>query len=302
MTRFTVPVALGLWCGCTILLAGTRWARRRSLTDRVAPYLPGHARDGRPAGVLSAASFRDVLTPVAQQLGGRLARLAGIHEDLGRRLERIHAPVDPGAFRLRQLAWTVVALAAGSAIVVLGSPPPLLASLLVLGTPTLTFLVIEQQLAVSSRRWQEQLFAELPIVAEQLGMLLSAGFSTGAALARVAERGNGAVATDLRRVRARIGQGLSETDALAEWADLARVDAVTDLVGVLALERETADLGRLVGDEAQAVRAEAQRHRIEEIERRSQQVWIPVTVAALVPGVLFLAVPFLDAMRLFGAA
>jgi hypothetical protein len=28
-------------------------------------------------------------------------------------------------------------------------------------------------------------------------------------------------------------------------------------------------------------------------------VWIPVTVAALVPGVVFLAVPFIDALRLF---
>jgi hypothetical protein len=31
-------------------------------------------------------------------------------------------------------------------------------------------------------------------------------------------------------------------------------------------------------------------------------VWIPVTVAALVPGVLFLAVPFVDALRLFGGS
>jgi hypothetical protein len=28
-------------------------------------------------------------------------------------------------------------------------------------------------------------------------------------------------------------------------------------------------------------------------------VWIPVTVAALVPGVIFLAVPFIDALSLF---
>ena len=38
---------------------------------------------------------------------------------------------------------------------------------------------------------------------------------------------------------------------------------------------------------------------IETIERRGQQVWIPVTVATLVPGVIFLAVPFVEAMRLF---
>jgi hypothetical protein len=29
-------------------------------------------------------------------------------------------------------------------------------------------------------------------------------------------------------------------------------------------------------------------------------VWIPVTVAALVPGVLFMTIPFVEALRLFG--
>ncbi|MEZ5207903.1 MAG: hypothetical protein R2690_13215 [Acidimicrobiales bacterium] len=72
-----------------------------------------------------------------------------------------------------------------------------------------------------------------------------------------------------------------------------------DLVAVLALDRETTDLGRLVSDEAHRVRNAAHRLQIERSERRAQQVWIPVTVAALVPGVLFLAAPFLQAMQLF---
>ena len=54
-----------------------------------------------------------------------------------------------------------------------------------------------------------------------------------------------------------------------------------------------------MADEARTVRAEVHRELIETIERRGQQVWIPVTVATLVPGVLFLAVPFIEAMRLF---
>jgi hypothetical protein len=35
------------------------------------------------------------------------------------------------------------------------------------------------------------------------------------------------------------------------------------------------------------------------MERRSQSVWIPVTVATLVPGVILLAIPFAQALRLF---
>ena len=69
-----------------------------------------------------------------------------------------------------------------------------------------------------------------------------------------------------------------------------------------ASSRSTAqagDLGRLIADEARAIRRDVHRELIETIERRGQQVWIPVTVATLVPGVIFLAVPFIEALRLF---
>jgi hypothetical protein len=92
---------------------------------------------------------------------------------------------------------------------------------------------------------------------------------------------------------------VGERQALSEWAALAGVPAVDRLVSVLALDREAADLGRLLTEEARSVRAEVHRELVETIERRGQQVWIPVTVATLLPGVLFLAVPFVEAMSLF---
>ena len=132
-----------------------------------------------------------------------------------------------------------------------------------------------------------------------LAMLLAAGFSLHGALDRVASRSAGVVGRDIGRVISRIRQGLSEAEALGEWADLCGVDAVQRLVQVLSLNREAADLGRLIGEEARSIRRDVQRELVERIERREQQVWIPVTVATLLPGVIFLAVPFLEAMRLF---
>ncbi len=77
-------------------------------------------------------------------------------------------------------------------------------------------------------------------------MLLNAGYSLGAALARLAQRGHGSAARDLGVVVNRVRQGLSETEALREWAEIARVDAVDRLVRVLSLHAESSDLGRLV--------------------------------------------------------
>ena len=170
------------------------------------------------------------------------------------------------------------------------------------GGPVLAFLVVEQQLATRSDQRKRRLFLELPVVSEQLGMLLSAGFSLGAALNRLAMRGAGASGQDLRRVVARIRHGVSEVDALREWATVADLDALTRLVAVLALNREAGDLGRLIAEEARSIRRDVQRELIEQIERRSQQVWIPVTVAALVPGAIFIAIPFVEALRAFGAS
>ena len=137
-------------------------------------------------------------------------------------------------------------------------------------------------------------------VAEQLALLLAAGWSLTSALNRLAARGSGATALDLRRVCRRVRQGVSEADALREWAQVAQVPALERLVSVLALSRDTSDLGRLIAEEARAIRRDVHRELIESVERREQQVWIPVTVATLVPGVLFMAIPFVEALRLFG--
>jgi Flp pilus assembly protein TadB len=302
--RLLAAAGLAAWLGSTLLLAELRWFRRTSLTDRLAPYAPGALRRRRRsgAGAGTAGTFREVVAPLAQSVGDRVAALFGVHDQLDVRLRRFHSPLDVATFRTRQLGWVVAASGAAALITLSVELPPLLALLLLLGAPLLTFLVLEQQAMSASARWQRRVFLELPIIAEQLGMLLAAGYSLGAALNRLAQRSHGACATDLALVCGRIRQGLSEVAALREWSDLVQVDALDRLVAVLALNAEASDLGTLVAEEARTIRADAHRELLETIERRSQQVWIPVTVATLVPGVLFMAVPFIEAMRLFTEA
>lgn len=298
MTRAVVPIGLALFAGTALMLSELRWFRRPGLADRLSPYSPGPTRRAR-LGVLSVASFREVVAPLSSAVGERVAAVFGVSEELGVRLRRIHSPLDVTTFRVRQVGWSTVAFAIGllgSAAVGAAAP---LAILAVVGSPILTFLVLEQQVAAASAAWQRRIFLELPVVAEQLGMLTAAGWSLSAALARIASRGTGACATDLARVIQRMHQGLSEVDALREWAALADVDELDRLVSILALNREATDLGRLIAHEARSIRRESQRELIETIERRNQQVWIPVTCAALVPGVLLMGVPFIDALSLF---
>jgi len=281
-----------------------RWFSRPDMVDRLRTYAPA-ARDGAPTlvdprtGSAAGGPLRAVVTPLAVAWGERLARLFGVSETLETRLRRCHSPLTSAGVRTRQLGWSLAAFALCSLAVLTFRMPAAVALLFVLGGPLLAFLLVEQQVQRASARWQQRLFLELPVVTEQLGMLLSAGYSLGAALNRLARRSHGAVSRDLEIVCGRVRQGLSEIDALREWADLAQVPALDRLVAVLALNREAGDLGRLITEEARTIRADAHRRLIETIERRAQQVWIPVTVATLVPGVLFMAVPFIEALQLF---
>lgn len=299
MTRVVALLLVLVWVGATLVLAELRWFRRPRLADRLARYTPGAAPLRRSSGVLSVTSFGEVVAPLAQTWGSRISRVFGVSDELGLRLERVHSSLTVTAFRTRQLGISLAALAVGAVLAVALHPPPLVGILFLLGVPLLAFLVVEQQAVRASADWQRRIFLELPIVSEQLGMLVGSGYSLGSALNRLARRGDGACATDLRRVCGRMRQGLSDIDALREWAALADVDALSRLVTILAMNREGGDLAHLISEEAQSIRQDAQRELIEVIERRGQQVWIPVTVATLVPGVLFIVVPFIEAMRLF---
>jgi tight adherence protein C len=288
-----------LWVGTTLLLSELRWFSRRPLSARLGPYVPGGMGARGRGGLLSVESFREAVGPLARALGSRFSRLFGVSEDLDRRLRRIHAGLDVTGFRVRQLGWSLAGLGVGALFAVATRPPVPIALLSTFGGMLLAFLLLEQQVSSASDRWKRAVHLELPVVAEQLAMLLGSGYSLVAALDRVARRGQGAVARDLRRVLTRVRQGVAEERALQEWAELVDVASVDRFVSVLALNRETSDLGRLIAEEARTIRRDVQRELVETMEKRGQQVWIPVTVATLLPGVIFIAIPFTTALADF---
>ena len=297
MIRVYALAAFAGWSGLALLLAGIPRLQQPSLAERLRPYSPARRRD-RPR-ILAARSFREVIGPLAWLIGSALAKAFGVHEDLRMRLERIHSQEDPAVFRVRQAAWAIAALFAAVMGAVVIRLPPVFAVMMIWAAPILGFLLVEQHLANQSAAWQRRVRLELPVVAEQLAMLLSAGFSLGSAMNRLAERSRGAVGKDLQRLLVRLRHGVNDKEALDEWAKTAKVPAIERLVAILRLHGEASDLGRLVSDEARACREEAHRDLLELMERKAQQVWIPVTVAALLPGCIFLAVPFVSALNFF---
>jgi tight adherence protein C len=299
MTLLVLTSTLLLWSGLAVLLAEVPWIARLPLQDRIGRYTAGVGGASPRAGVLSVESFREALGPVAALLGARVSRVLGIHDEVERRLERVHSPLDVTAFRIRQLGWSLAGVAGGVLAAIAIQAPAAIGVALATAGALGAFFIFDHRLTSLSRQRQELLRRELPVVAEQIGMLLSSGWSLGGALQRIARRGAGDTAADLRRVVGRLGHGVGEHRALAEWAEVADVDAVTRLVAVLSLERQATDLGRLITNEARSMRRDLHRDLLAQIERRGQQVWIPVTVATLLPGAIFIAIPFTAALDAF---
>lgn len=295
MTRALALAFVGVFAGSVLVIASFPRLNPAPLHQRLRAYLPG-ANAGRGA---TLGGLHALVAPLARSWGDSLARLVGLDDDIGDRLLRLHRDDEPTAFRVRQLMWSLLAMVGAAALGgVLGLPWGM-GIFVLIAAPLLMFLVIEQRLAGADERRRTQVLHELPVVAEQLAMHLSAGYSLSASVARLGRRSSGACAQDLRVVSRRVRGGTSELAALREWAQLSKVDAVSRLVGVLALNQEAGDLGALIGMEARSIRREVHRELMETIERREQLVWVPVTVATLVPGVVFLVVPFIHALSQF---
>ena len=260
------------WVGATLVLRRSRVVRP-PLARRPAAALrarrPGHRRRW-PTGCCRSSRSARSSARSPRTVGERVARLFGVNEDLGRPPRaRPHADLDATAFRVRQLGCGGRRLRRRRSPPPAIRPPALVVLLFLVGAPLLAFLVVEQQLAVGVRPLASAASSSsCPVVAEQLGMLLSAGYSLGAALNRLATRGQGACGQDLARVVGRIRQGSPRSTPCGSGPPSPTSTRVDRLVAVLALNREAGDLGRLISEEARAIRRDVQRELVEPIERR----------------------------------
>jgi Flp pilus assembly protein TadB len=296
-----IVFGLLLWAGSALLLSQLRRFGGETLAERLGPFNPGSAVRSTDRGG-SERSLVAVLVPLAGQLGDRISTFFGVVTSAEERLRRIHSPETARRFRARQMGLSLLALVAAAVAAGTFAPNPSTGLLIIVGMPLLVFLVIEQDLDRRAKRWAANTDLELPVVEEQMAMLLNAGFSSTSVLARISQRGGGCVAQDLKRVLNRVAQGSSQAQALGEWAELSGSEGVRRLARVISLHSDSADLARLVSAEARQVRRDLHTRTLARLDRRSEQVWIPVTVAALVPGTILLAVPFLDALRIFANA
>ncbi|MDA8261405.1 MAG: hypothetical protein M0Z47_01100 [Actinomycetota bacterium] len=167
--------------------------------------------------------------------------------------------------------------------------PAALAGAAALATP------VGAQLA-RARRERRAMEAELPLAVEKLAVYLASGFSLSAALTRLGEQ-EGAAGRAFALIGNGVRSGLSAAEAGAEAAKRWPGPAMTRLATLLEGTTGGADMVRAARSAAAGLRAEAHRGALAAMEKDSQKIWIPITIAALVPGVVMIFVPFVAVMR-----
>ena len=253
--------------------------------------------------LLSVESFRDVIGPLARSVGERLARAFGVSEDLEVRLERIHAAFDATAFRVRQVGWAAAAFGLGG--VGRGWPPvrrPSSACCSCSAPRCSPSSCSSSSWPRPSARWQR------PPRPRAAGRRRAARHAAGGRLLarrRPAPPGRaGAAAScagDLARVGRRIRQGLSEADALPGVGSHRRGRAGS--TGWSPCSPSTARRPTSAGSSptrparSAATRTATSSRSSNAAPSRSgsPSPWPPS-----LPGAIFLTIPFVEALRLYG--
>ena len=145
---------------------------------------------------------------------------------------------------------------------------------------------------------QIQLF-ELPDLIDLLAVALSSGENLFSGLSRVAERSNGLVATDLKRVLLAVQLGGNLPTELAAWSNRADSRQIAELCTKLQLAlRHGTPLAEMLADQALTLRAEVQQVITKKAGQNETRMLVPLIFLILPVTVLFAVYPSLQVLSI----
>jgi tight adherence protein C len=305
MTPALTGLLLGLLLAGGLLLAvgSVPPLRPVRLDQRLAPYLrdaprPSRllAHQARSRSTLPVAVWR-LLEPVLSDAARLVDRAIGGQPAVRRRLAALGRIQTVEDFRLEQVVWGTVGLAAGVAgsgllAAAAGGFQPLSALLLVGSGVVGGVLGRDWWLGNEVRRRQRAMLAEFPVVAELLALAVAAGDGAAGAIERVCRLTKGELARDLADAMARANAGTPLVEALEQLRDRAGLDALARFLDgvIVAIERGT-PLAGVLRAQAADVREAGKRALLEAGARREILMMVPVVFLVLPVTVLFALFP-----------
>ncbi|TAN20543.1 MAG: hypothetical protein EPN30_10060 [Actinomycetota bacterium] len=143
------------------------------------------------------------------------------------------------------------------------------------------------------KRRSEELASSLVALLEQIYLKVINGSSVHSSLTSIEGIGN----RDIASLQGLVKSGLDLESAAAYWIEEFDAPAKRQLADLLLARTTTSETLTLMAGLVQQLRSEQNFSLIATIEKRNQLVWIPVTIAVLVPGMIFIAIPLEATLR-----
>lgn len=286
--------AIGIW-----QLTGAARAVTPTLLTRLAPLYDPIARRRADEG----STLRAALRIVAADLGKITALFGSTPATVRERLAGLGTVMNEHQFRIEQLIWAVLALAAALLFalpaLLRAHLSPLIIVVLLIAAPLLGALARDSYLSMQVRRYREKLVAQLPDVCELLSLALAAGEGATQALTRVAAIGEAELPRRLRQLLANVHAGEGLIPALQTFGEQAGAAPVARFATAIAtaLERGT-PLAAVLQALAQDLRAEAREDLLKEGGKREVNMLIPVVFIIMPISVIFALYPGLRTLSL----
>ena len=290
-------LGIGLW-----LVTAHVWAvSRGSFETRVLSYLSDLPQlqhrnaAGSPTGAL--------LRPLLRRAARALDRVVGGTASVQRRLQRAGLDLTVQDFRAQQVTWGVVAFAAMSVLAVTAAwrSPERALPLAVLACVAAFGGVMwrDNRLTKQVQDHEEQVLAELPVIAELLALAVAAGEGPVSALERVVKRSHGALSRELSVVLGEIRTGKPVAGAFDDYASRTGLPVVARFANgvAVAVERGT-PIAEVLHAQAGDVREARRRALIESGARREIAMMVPVVFLVLPTTILFAFWPGVIGLRL----
>ena len=271
------------------------------LVDRLAPYVHDTPP---PSRLLGTATEPGLLTAVRRVFGPAIGdgarlvdRMLGGRAAVRRRLDALATDTTVEDFRVEQVIWGGLGLAAAALVTTVGSVAAgslnvLSGALLCVAGLVGGILGRDWWLTQQVQKREELLLAEFPVVAELLALAVTAGESPTAAIARVTRLSGGELARELGAALGRARAGVPLVDALQQVADRTSLDALARFIDglLVAIERGT-PLAEVLRAQAADVREAGKRRLLEAGGRKEIGMMVPVVFLVLPVTVLFALFP-----------
>lgn len=305
-TQALIGALLGAVAAVGVLLAvfSSPPLRRRSLADRVAPYLtesdvPSRLLDANPdrksttLGRLAGPLLKDAVTFLDKVVGGQAT--------VRRRLAALDSPLTVEQFRTEQVLWGAAGAGIGMLIgllaVVTGQSNPAILVVLVLACAAGGVLGRDWWLSQAVAKRDAEMLIEFPVIAEMLALAVTAGEGPIGAIDRVSRLAHGQLVSQLAGLLAETRAGTPLLDALTTLRDRTQLEPLARFLDgmAVAIERGT-PLADVLRAQAADVRALGKRQLLESGGRKEIAMMIPVVFIVLPITILFAMYPGLMAL------